>query len=68
MKAVHKSSTKSRRGSRSHMELHTETRKSSGVQDLYWFVMALTGNPDFADKLVADAGRQTSTARGIFRD
>jgi hypothetical protein len=38
------------------------------VEDLYWFAMALTGDPDFAAKLVANAGKPTSTARGIFRD
>jgi len=67
MKSVHKSPTKRRRASRSHVELHTETRKSSDVEDLYWFAMALTGDPDFAAKLVANAGKLTSTARGIFR-
>jgi hypothetical protein len=68
MKSVHKSLTKRRRGSRSHLELHTETRKSIDVEDLYWFAMALTGDPDFAANLVANAGKLTSTARGIFRD
>ena len=68
MKSMHKSPTKRRRASRSHVELHTETRKSSDVEDLYWFAMALTGDPDFAAKLVANAGKLTSTARGIFRD
>ena len=67
MKSMHKSPTKRRRASRSHVELHTETRKSSDVEDLYWFAMALTGDPDFAAKLVANAGKLTSTARGIFR-
>jgi hypothetical protein len=38
------------------------------VEDLYWFAMALTGDPDFAAKLVANAGKLTSAARGIFRD
>ena len=68
MKSVHKSSTKRRRGSRGHVALHTETRKSGDVEDLYWFAMALTGDPEFAAKLVVDAGKVTSTARGIFRD
>jgi len=68
MKSVYKSSTKRRRGSRGHVALHTETRKSGDAEDLYWFAMALTGDPDFAAKLVANAGKVTSTARGIFRD
>ena len=68
MKSVRKSLTKRRHGSRSYVELHTATRKSSDMEDLYWFAMALTGDPDFATKLVANAGRATSTARGIFRD
>ena len=68
MKSMHKGLTKRRRGSRSHVELHTEARKCSDVEDLYWFAMALTGDPDFAAKLVANAGELTSAARGIFRD
>jgi len=38
------------------------------VEDLYWFAMALTGDPDFAAKLVSNAGKLTSAARGIFRE
>ena len=68
MKSMHKNLTKKRRGSRSHVELHTETRKSSDVEDLYWFAVAVTGDSDFAAKLVANAGKLTSAARGIFRD
>jgi len=68
MKSVHKSLTKRRRGSRGHVELHPEMRKCSDVEDLYWFAIALTGDPDFAAKLVANAGKLTSAARGIFRD
>ena len=68
MKSVHKSPTKRRRGSRAYVALHTETPKSSDLEDLYWFAMALTGDPDFAAKLVASVGKLTSTARGIFRD
>jgi hypothetical protein len=33
--------------------LGTETPKSSDLEDLYWFAMELTGDPDFATKLVA---------------
>ena len=68
MKLAQKSSTKRRHGSRGHVALHTETRKCNDVEDLYWFAMALTGDPEFAAKLVANAGKLTSSARGIFRD
>ena len=68
MKSVHKSSTKRRRGSRNHVALHTETRKSGDVEDLYWFAMALTGDPEFATRLVVDTSKLTSTARGIYGD
>jgi len=68
MKSLHKSPTKRRHGSRGHVALRTETPKSSGVEDLYWFAMELTGDSDFAAKLVANAGKLTSTARGIFRE
>ena len=68
MKSIHECPRKRRRGSSGYVELHTATRKRSDVEDLYWFAMALTGDSDFAAKLVANAGKPTSTARGIFRD
>ena len=67
MKFVRKSSTKRRRGSRGHVALHIETPRSGDLEDLYWFAVALTGDPEFATRLVADAGKPISTARGVFR-
>jgi len=68
MKSAYKSHSEKRHSSRGHVALHTETRKLSDVEELYWFAMALTGDPDFAAELVTDAGQLTSTAHGIFRD
>lgn len=67
MNTIHQSPTKKHRNSRHLVALHTETPAPSDVEDLYWFALALTGDPDFAAKLVADAGKVTATGRGIFR-
>ena len=68
MKSTHKGSATSRQRSRGHVALHTETPTHTAVEDLYWFAMALTGDPDFAARVVAKAGKVTATGRGIFRD
>ena len=68
MKSMHNNPTKRRYGSRGHVALRTGRRQFTEVEDLYWFAMALTGDADFAAKLVANSGKLTSTARGIFRD
>ena len=68
MKTPHQNPTKRRNGSRRYVVLHTESPVPDKVEDLYWFAMALTGDPDVAAKLVADAGNVTATGRGIFRD
>ena len=47
---------------------HTETQTVTEMEDLNWFAMALTGDPEFATSLVVDTAKLTSTARGIFRD
>jgi hypothetical protein len=31
------------------------------MEELYWFAMALTGDPEFATRLVVDTGKLTST-------
>ncbi|HVP55689.1 MAG TPA: hypothetical protein VMU45_11905 [Candidatus Eisenbacteria bacterium] len=49
------------------MALHTESPAPDDVEELYWFAMALTGDPEFAAKLVVDTGNLTSTGRGVFR-
>ena len=67
MKSLHKSPTKRRRGSRGHVALHTEPPKPGDLEELYWFAVALTGDPEFATRLVALAGKPISTARGVFR-
>ena len=38
------------------------------MEELYWFAMALTGDPEFAAKLVADTKKLPSTGRGVFHN
>jgi hypothetical protein len=38
------------------------------MEELYWFAMALTGDPEFATRLVVDTGKHASTGLGLFRD
>ena len=38
------------------------------MEELCWFAMALTGDPEFATRLVVDTGKLTSTGRGVFGD
>lgn len=66
LNTIHQSPTKRSRTSKHLMALRTETPAHSDVEDLYWFALALTGDPDLAAKLVADAGKVTATRRGIF--
>ena len=67
MKSPHKDRTKRHKGSRHYVALHNEPPAPGDVEELYWFAMALTGDPDFAAKLVVDAGNETATGGGIFR-
>jgi hypothetical protein len=38
-----------------------------GTEELYWFALALTGDPEFAARLVADTEKLTLSGRGMFR-
>lgn len=68
MKTLHQNRIDRRKGSRRrYMAFHTESPVPDNVEELYWFAMALTGDPDVAAKLVEDAGNETATAGGIFR-
>ena len=66
MKA-HQNLTNRRDVSRRYAALHTESPVHRDVEELYWFAMALTGDPDFAAKLVIDAGNEAASGGGIFR-
>jgi len=68
MKTTHQNPTKRHKGSRRYVALYTESPVPNNVEELYWFAMALTGDPDVAAKLVVDGGKATATGRGIFRD
>lgn len=67
MKSQHQNPTKRRQSSRRYVALHTESPTPGDLEELYWFAMALTGDPDVAAKLMADAGKVTAPSRGIFR-
>ena len=47
---------------------HSEKPTLTGMEELYWFAMELTGDPDLAAQLVVDATNISSNDRGIFRD
>ena len=68
MSSLHQSQTQrlqiSERDAASHSEIQTLTE----MEEMYWFAMALTGDPEFAVRLVVDTGKLTSTGRGVFRD
>lgn len=50
-------------------DLRSELRKGAciGTEELYWFALALTGDPEFAARLVADTEQLTPSGRGMFR-
>ena len=68
MKSVRSALTKRRRILTSEVTPHNENRTLTGMEEMYWFAMALTGDPDLAAQLVVDAGNISSKDRGIFRD
>jgi len=68
MTPLHLSLTKRRQISERDAASHSETRTLTEMEELYWFAMALTGDPEFAARLVVDTGKLTSTGRGVFRD
>ena len=68
MKSVRSALTKRRHIPTIEMTPHSEKRNLTGMEELYWFAMALTGDPDLAAQLVVNAGNMSSNDRGIFRD
>jgi len=68
MKSVSSALTKRRQIQTSELTPHSEKRTLTGMEELYWFAMALTGDPDLAAQLVVYAGSISSKDRGIFRD
>ena len=68
MMPLHPSQTTRRHLSECDAASHSETQTVTEIEELYWFAMALTGDPEFATRLVVDTGKLTSTGRGIFRD
>ena len=68
MKFSHPSLTQRCQSSRSYVALNTESRTPADMEELYWFAVALTGDPEFAARLVVDTGKLTAIGRGIFTD
>ena len=68
MKSVRAALNKRRQIRTREITPHNENRTPTGMEELYWFAMALTGDPDLAAQLVVDAGNISSKDRGIFRD
>lgn len=68
MMPLHPSQTNRHHLSERDAASHSETQTVTEMEELYWFAMALTGDPEFATRLVVDTTKLTSTARCIFRD
>ena len=68
MTHLHPSQTTRRQISERDAASHSETQTLTEMEEMYWFAMALTGDPEFAARLVIDTGKMTSTGRGVFRD
>lgn len=68
MSSLHQSQTQRRQISERDVASHSETQALTEMEEMYWFAMALTGEPEFAVRLVVDTGRLASTGRGVFRD
>ena len=65
MKSLHPSPTERCQISTIDVALQSEMQT---LEELYWFAMALTGDPEFAAKLVVDTKKVPSTGRGVFRN
>ena len=61
MSPLHESQTKRRQISGRDAASHNEPQTLTEMEELYWFAMALTGDPEFATRLVVDTGKLTST-------
>jgi len=48
--------------------LQSEMPTLTEMEELYWFAVALTGDPEFAANLVADTKKLPSTGRGVFHN
>ena len=68
MTPLHASLIKRRQISKHDAASHRKTQTHTEMEELYWFAMALTGDPEFATRLAADTGKRTPTGRGIFSD
>ena len=68
MTPLHPSQTKRLQISEREAASHSGTQTLTEMEELFWFAMALTGDPEFAARLVVDTGKLPSTGRGVFRD
>ncbi len=65
MKSLHPNPTERCQISTIDVALQSEMQT---LEELYWFAMAVTGDPEFAAKLVVDTKKLPSTGRGAFRN
>ncbi len=66
MKSLHPSPTERCQISTTDVALQSEMPTLPEMEELYWFAVALTGDPEFAANLVADTKKLPSTGRGVF--
>ena len=55
MSPLHESQTKRRQISERDAASHSETQTLTEMKELYWLAMALTGDPEFATRLLSGA-------------
>jgi len=67
MKFLHPSPTERSQISTINVALQSEMQTLTEMEELYWFAVALTGDPEFAAKLVVDTEKLPSTGRGRLR-
>ena len=68
MKPLHPNPTERCQISTIDVALQSEMPTLTEMEELYWFAVALTGDPEFAANLVADTKKLPSTGRGVFRN
>ena len=63
MSSLHQSQTQRRQISERDAASHSETQTLTEMEEMYWFAMALTGDPEFAVTLVVDTGKHGYSSR-----
>jgi len=68
MKSPHPNPTERCQISTTDVALQSEMQTLTEIEELFWFAMALTGDPELAANLVVDTKKLPSTGRGVLRN